>query len=56
MDGRVLTEAINPTLLATRPVTWIASHDEGDRSSETIESPVDEDVIRELKALGYIAQ
>ena len=56
MDGRVLTEAFDPTLLVSRPVTWIASHDEGDRSSETIESPVDEDVIRELKALGYIAQ
>ena len=54
MDGRVLTEALEPSLLAARPPTWVASHDDGSRLGGTAESPVDEEVLRELRALGYI--
>ena len=54
MDGRVLTEALDRKLLAFRPVGFIASHDTGAREGGTRESPVDEEVLRELRALGYI--
>ena len=54
MDGRVLTEALEPSLMAARPPIWVASHDDGSRSSGTAESPLDEEVLRELRALGYI--
>ena len=54
MDGRVLTEAISADLLSRRPVAWIASHDEGSRAGSDRESPVDEDVLRELQILGYV--
>ena len=54
MDGRVLTEALEPSLMAARPPTWVASHDDGSRSGGTAESPLDEEVLRELRGLGYI--
>ncbi|GMR23339.1 MAG: hypothetical protein BMS9Abin37_1758 [Acidobacteriota bacterium] len=54
MDGRILTEALEPSLMASRHPTWVASHDDGSRLGGTAESPVDEEVLRELRALGYI--
>lgn len=54
MDGRVLTEAISGELLSRRPVAWIPSHDEGTRAGSDRESPVDEEVLRELRSLGYV--
>jgi len=54
MDGRVLTEALEPALLASRPERFVATHDTGTREGGTRESPVDEEVLRELRALGYI--
>jgi hypothetical protein len=54
MDGRVLTEAFSFDLLSTRPVAWIPSHDAGIRTASDRESPVDEEVLRELRALGYV--
>lgn len=54
MDGRVLTEALRPSLKAARAPSWIASHDDGSRVGGDAESPVDEEVLRELEALGYI--
>jgi predicted AlkP superfamily phosphohydrolase/phosphomutase len=54
MDGRVLTEALAPELLASRKVSYVASHDEGARRGGVRESPVDEEVLRELRALGYV--
>jgi predicted AlkP superfamily phosphohydrolase/phosphomutase len=53
MDGRVLTEAIAPEVLAARPVAWVRSHDSG-RTGGLRESPVDEEVLRELRSLGYV--
>ena len=54
MDGRVLTEAISGELLSRRPVAWIPSHDSGLRAGSDRESPVDEDVLKELRSLGYV--
>jgi predicted AlkP superfamily phosphohydrolase/phosphomutase len=54
MDGRVLTEAIAPGLLASRPVGWVESHDDSARPGGLRESPVDEEVLRELRSLGYV--
>jgi predicted AlkP superfamily phosphohydrolase/phosphomutase len=54
MDGRVLTEALRPKLMAAREPAWVDSHDDGSRQGGTAESPVDEEVLRELEALGYI--
>jgi hypothetical protein len=54
MDGRVLTEAFSRDLLSTHPVAWVPSHDEGTRTTADRESPVDEQVLRELRSLGYV--
>jgi predicted AlkP superfamily phosphohydrolase/phosphomutase len=54
MDGRVLTEALVPNLLASRPIEFVATHDTGRRELDVRESPVDEKVLEELRSLGYI--
>ncbi len=56
MDGRVLTEAIDPGFLESNPVTTIATYETGERGGEDepIESPVDEEIRERLRSLGYI--
>ena len=58
MDGRVLTDAIEPRYLETQPVKYIDSYDQllGKRSSEAVEdSDVGmETVKKRLEDLGYI--
>jgi hypothetical protein len=54
MDGRVLTEAFTLSLFSGRRVAWIPSHDQGTRTGSDRESPVDEEVLRELRSLGYV--
>jgi hypothetical protein len=59
MDGRVLTEAIDPAFLGEHPVTSIATYEpeegsSGNGSEEPIESSLDEEVRERLRALGYI--
>jgi hypothetical protein len=54
MDGRVLMEAFDPELPANRPVTWVATHDDFRRAVGERESAVDEEVLRELRSLGYV--
>ncbi len=56
MDGRVLTEAIEPEFLERHPVTAILSYEEGVTTddAEPIESPVDDEVRERLRSLGYI--
>jgi predicted AlkP superfamily phosphohydrolase/phosphomutase len=59
MDGRVLTEAIDPQFLRAHPVGTIETYESGesDRSAEgqePIESSVDDEVRERLRALGYI--
>ena len=55
MDGRVLVEALAPELLAERPVEWTPTHDTGMRGGKPRRSPVDEDILKELKTLGYVS-
>jgi arylsulfatase A-like enzyme len=58
MDGRPLTEAWQPDLLARSPITYIDTYevegadDGGD--SEPVQSPVDEEIKEMLRSLGYI--
>jgi predicted AlkP superfamily phosphohydrolase/phosphomutase len=54
MDGRVLTEAFSRDLFSRRPVAWIPTHDRGTRPGSDRVSPVDEEVLRELRSLGYV--
>jgi predicted AlkP superfamily phosphohydrolase/phosphomutase len=57
MDGRVLTEAIEPSFLRGHPVEHIETYETGSRSDEAeepIESPLDDEVRERLRALGYI--
>ncbi len=54
MDGRVLTEAFSPQLLAKRSVEWVASHDTGQRGGKPLPSDIDEDILQELRTLGYV--
>lgn len=54
MDGRVLTEAMNPQLLTSRPVRWTPTHETGRRGGRPRKSPIDEDILKELKTLGYV--
>lgn len=55
MDGRVLVEAISPEVLAARPVEWTPTHDTGTRGGDPRESPVDEEILKELETLGYVS-
>jgi predicted AlkP superfamily phosphohydrolase/phosphomutase len=57
MDGRVLTEAINPDCLARRPVTIVDPDDKDDipHQPEHVFTPEDEAIVSErLRGLGYI--
>jgi predicted AlkP superfamily phosphohydrolase/phosphomutase len=55
MDGRVLIETISPEVLAARPVEWTPTHDTGTRGGDPRESPVDEEILKELETLGYVS-
>jgi predicted AlkP superfamily phosphohydrolase/phosphomutase len=55
MDGRVLSEAIDPELLRRRPVTTIATYDPpGGRPTAPLASPADAKLTERLRALGYL--
>ena len=54
MDGRILTEAFHADTLARRPARFVASYETGERRGTAVESPVDEEVLDELRSLGYI--
>ncbi len=56
MDGRVLTEIMEPALLELRPVAEIATYESGDapEGEEPIPSPVDDEIREQLRSLGYI--
>lgn len=56
MDGRVLTEALDPALLAARPVTiYHKAEGEKPEEAETYVDEEEEEQIREaLRGLGYI--
>jgi arylsulfatase A-like enzyme len=59
MDGRVLTEAIDREFLRAHPVTTVETYEPAEGESdelgtEPIESPIDDEVREQLRALGYI--
>lgn len=56
MDGRVLTEAIDPDFLSEYPVSTVPTYQTGgaDGAEEPIESAVDEEIKERLRSLGYI--
>jgi arylsulfatase A-like enzyme len=55
MAGRVLTEMIDDRFLAEYPVTRIPTYEDGTRGdSDALESAYDGEVLRRLRALGYI--
>lgn len=56
MDGRVLTEAIEPRFLEANPIGTIATYETGERGGDEqpIESSVDEEIRERLRSLGYI--
>lgn len=60
MDGRVIEEAIDPGFLERHPVTSVATYERessgaaGAESEEPKESPLDEEILEELRSLGYI--
>jgi hypothetical protein len=57
MDGRVLTEAIDPDFLDRHPLTSIETYESDTPASEageTIPSVVDEEIAEQLRAVGYI--
>jgi predicted AlkP superfamily phosphohydrolase/phosphomutase len=60
MDGRVIEEAIDPGFLERHPVTSIATYEREPSSAasgeteEAVESPLDEEILEELRSLGYI--
>jgi len=60
MDGRVLEEAIDPGFLERHPIASVATYEhespggEPGDADEAIESPLDEEILEELRSLGYI--
>jgi predicted AlkP superfamily phosphohydrolase/phosphomutase len=54
MAGRVLTELFTPGWLAAHPVQTIPTWETGERQGQTTESAADDEMLEELRALGYI--
>lgn len=54
MDGRVLSEMIEPARLAANPVPWVKSHESIVRGRGGTPSPLDGEILEELRSLGYI--
>ena len=58
MDGRVLTEAIDPRFFEHHPLSRIDTYESGfaatGEAGEAVPSPIDDKVVEQLRALGYI--
>jgi predicted AlkP superfamily phosphohydrolase/phosphomutase len=55
MDGHVLTAALEPALLAARPVTTVPTYEPpGGRATGPVTSPADTHITERLRALGYL--
>lgn len=58
MDGKVLTQAIEPSFLEKNPIRYIESYDKEEKRKEIPGkeeiTPYDEELLKRLKALGYI--
>jgi arylsulfatase A-like enzyme len=56
MRGKVLWSALDETVPRDRFDELIATYETGGRGGASEESPVDEELIERLKALGYLDQ
>jgi len=55
MDGKVLFDAFQPAFVKKYSPTLVASHDKGERQKgEAATSEMDEEILEDLKSLGYI--
>lgn len=55
MDGKVLFSAFRPEFIKSNQPTFVASHDKGERQKgEPISTEMDEEILRDLRSLGYI--
>lgn len=55
MDGRVIRRALRKEFLAEHPVRYIPTYDINVQADDTpIESPMDDQIMERLRALGYI--
>ncbi len=55
MEGRLLTDLIEPSLSAAQPVRWRATYESGRRRAAAEDSPeADRKMLEKLRALGYI--
>jgi len=55
MHGRVLTEGFESAYLEGNPTAFVQTYETGDRvAGEPIASPVDEEIKKKLKAVGYM--
>lgn len=55
MDGRALRKAFTVEFLARHPVRYVHTYEEGPRGEAVpIESPMDDEILDRLRALGYI--
>jgi predicted AlkP superfamily phosphohydrolase/phosphomutase len=53
MDGKVLTEAINPAFITAHPLGAIQSYEKGRRNAAIIRSSADARIREQIGALGY---
>ena len=55
MDGDVMTDAFRRGFLESNPAEFVATYETGEpKAGQPVASPVDDQVRRKLKALGYI--
>jgi predicted AlkP superfamily phosphohydrolase/phosphomutase len=56
MDGRPLTDVLDPSLLKAHPIEYVETYETGERPGDRtpLESPLDEGMKEKLRALGYI--
>jgi predicted AlkP superfamily phosphohydrolase/phosphomutase len=54
MEGVVLTDLVDPAWLKEHPVSYVPSYGRRETSGEVIATDADDEIRRELEALGYI--
>ena len=56
MDGSPLMDALDPSLLTARPITYVDTYETDDRMRPhgAAETPVDEEIKELLRSIGYV--
>jgi arylsulfatase A-like enzyme len=55
MDGRVIRKAFRPEFLKHHPIRYVPTYDTNIKADHApIESPMDDQILERLRALGYI--